>query len=232
MGMRKLLGRMSQIQFAGQKGIRHVGLDSSLLQDVYVLVGVEAGVGDHPLWRLAAGGCDQVHHGEERSIIVTALDNTLGDDEVIFRDRDRRRVAEHESLPGGHEARIRVGDGPLARLLQRFQASRHRGFGQSLGGDAQLCARPSLLSSASQAFCHLRTLLRSRARCCRCSITILSADAEALIRVASTATVPHCRRPSRRACSSTCVKQSLIATGCRRRNAFRAQSSGRAPPAR
>jgi hypothetical protein len=61
-----------------------------------------------------------------------------------------------------------------------------------------------------------------RARSPRWIFTTLSGDADALLRVASIATVRGCRMPRQRAISTTRVmEESLIAFPCR--NAFNAQ---------
>jgi hypothetical protein len=83
----------TQIQFAGQVGIRHIAIDVQLFHLFEVGNGKEAAIGQGGAGRSAASLPHFIDHGQKRAVIVGVLRHPLGLDQVIVRDRDLARVA-------------------------------------------------------------------------------------------------------------------------------------------
>ena len=193
-----------------------------MFQQFQVLVSVKAGVGYDTLRALAAGFCSQLDHGYQRGVVVAALDHALGHDEVIFRDRYLRRVAQHEPCWCAENWRPdRLWSASAA--CPEVPARPAWGLRQPLGQQRPtVCPRlrccrphrrpsancvPSAVSGPAADASPNDLVRRSRGLHARCIHSYGSQLPHAIL----------C------ACTSTCVKQSLMATGCRLRNAFSAQ---------
>jgi len=169
----------------------------------------------------------QLHLGTSEGVSVDCAVTRSRHDEMVFRDRDLARVAEHEASAASAQ-KAGIGRWPTAGaqpLPGRGRGARSRD--RSTCSTASMAAPTplpafSLGSSASQA-CWPAPHLQPSAGTRRARSSPLVRRRRRLDPGRVDGHRPSCRRPSPRAISTTWVKQSLIARPCRRRNAFSAQ---------
>ncbi len=91
--------RVPRFRCARQIRVRYISVDVALFHLFEVVDGEEAAVGQSRARRRAAALLDLVQHGLQRRVVGRVLRHPLGHDQMIVRDGDLARIAEHELPP-------------------------------------------------------------------------------------------------------------------------------------